>query len=1335
MLKIKNPIRRLLDRLQNRFARSRPGSVLVLVVALLVLMALIGTAYITTARTDRFSAQQNALNTQIDLLLQGVINMAEASMTTSAHQQMGGQHWDDTRTDTWLSSRIPGGLAEACGAYVVGHSYAKGDCLLEPFNTSGSIYVSLIDNNTTSPPGATWGVIGTYANVGTVPAWAALSSPLATSANIEDPSTGFIYQSQHSGQAAIVAMPTSTKIAGKLYPALQFFDFNTGKVQTVLAASASGDGIADSFLWRLPIGEINGVTYYAAVRIIDNNAAINLNTAFCSTVDFDGQGKALTTLAGSKLSFGIFTGNIGLAEMLKTTNLTSGAITDQTLGAEIWTLNNYRYFGTLPLNPPPNPPRPSGIGATTPPPDEYGAPRNDFFYNTVEEALYMGLGRRVNNPGYSNPTPLAARYQSLSWGDAAALAYKFDLVNANSSPTTSEQCLTQSLYNDVDSSPLNIQRTNGYRTGPYIPSDVLNWYATFHPQAQQFGSPIAPIAINDPYCLRPFVITRNPLNNLMPGQNLNLGNYQQLMGSFDPTLGTGPRVSLNTANVLANDYPAPINAVPQSLWLGFYNAMYPAVDPNNPALNPALPGQGQFRSSLRDVVGVYPSVTTFFNPLQQVQLRSLIAAINAKDLRDSDDNVDSRTVQMQATISSQAFQPVNVTVFGNERQVYITEVYANNDNSIQPDKLPKDDGTPSDVDNPNKTKFNPKGYVAIELHNPYSTDIYITGWQLGIMNRSASDPINPYPKMAMTGISTFNGFDGTVKVPANGYVVLENYQATPTNNDAQYRPFTSYAGYNAQANPNYIYVPNLHEVFHDPSTMKPGGELYLLRPRNANGVLQGNEKDQKGLPVLAAMVPADAFDFAGTLGDVPAMGATQFAVMHYVRANGTFAGPNGAPAINNLWRFVYPGRWTPAGHQEGVIVFRWDTGTPGKDSFDNWIVLPPGGAPPAAGQPPASPPPNDGSAGAMGAPINLGYPDPAPSYPNRFPAIQLNNTDFGGPNKSFGPKNSFPYGGFARVGDVLQVPFIGAYTVTLPPKDQNSPPIIVEMNCVTTDSAFADDNDNGADDPIEQIGRFCPLAAADPLNKFFNPAHAQVVSILPKTLPVPPAPPIILDPYGWAANILDCFTTIQNPNDDYTPNVDPYTYSLNFPVPTNVPNFATLNETTANRRTEDLAPIEGLINVNTAPFAVLRRVPFTVTPTTNDQIAQAIIQYRNVNGPFRTLFDLNNVPLFWNPTGGDMTLMASSYDTGDLSTVGPGSIASDGVVNDFEKRFMSMTRVSNLLTTRSDTYTAYILVQGWRGVGTTNPEMVVQRRAAFIADRSGVTASNRSLNIINVQAN
>jgi hypothetical protein len=43
-----------------------------------------------------------------------------------------------------------------------------------------------------------------------------------------------------------------------------------------------------------------------------------------------------------------------------------------------------------------------------------------------------------------------------------------------------------------------------------------------------------------------------------------------------------------------------------------------------------------------------------------------------------------------------------------------------------------------------------------------------------------------------------------------------------------------------------------------------------------------------------------------------------------------------------------------------------------------------------------------------------------------------------------------------------------------------------------------------------------------------------------------------------------------------------------------------------------------------------------------------------------------------------------------------------------------------------------VLLQGWRNVGTGNPTLVVQRRAAFLVDRNGVTPSNNQLNIYKV---
>ncbi len=71
---------RLLGRVQRRFRVSRPGSVLILCVALLVLLALIGTAMISTTRIDRYSAVQNTTNTQVDLLMEGMKQVATSAI-------------------------------------------------------------------------------------------------------------------------------------------------------------------------------------------------------------------------------------------------------------------------------------------------------------------------------------------------------------------------------------------------------------------------------------------------------------------------------------------------------------------------------------------------------------------------------------------------------------------------------------------------------------------------------------------------------------------------------------------------------------------------------------------------------------------------------------------------------------------------------------------------------------------------------------------------------------------------------------------------------------------------------------------------------------------------------------------------------------------------------------------------------------------------------------------------------------------------------------------------------------------------------------------------------
>jgi hypothetical protein len=63
----------------------------------------------------------------------------------------------------------------------------------------------------------------------------------------------------------------------------------------------------------------------------------------------------------------------------------------------------------------------------------------------------------------------------------------------------------------------------------------------------------------------------------------------------------------------------------------------------------------------------------------------------------------------------------------------------------------------------------------------------------------------------------------------------------------------------------------------------------------------------------------------------------------------------------------------------------------------------------------------------------------------------------------------------------------------------------------------------------------------------------------------------------------------------------------------------------------------------------------------------------------------------------------------------------DGVRGDYEERNLQLTRISNMITTRSDSFTCYILVQGWRNAETPQAQLVVQRRVGYLMDRSRVT--------------
>jgi hypothetical protein len=189
--------------------------------------------------------------------------------------------------------------------------------------------------------------------------------------------------------------------------------------------------------------------------------------------------------------------------------------------------------------------------------------------------------------------------------------------------------------------------------------------------------------------------------------------------------------------------------------------------------------------------------------------------------------------------------------------------------------------------------------------------------------------------------------------------------------------------------------------------------------------------------------------------------------------------------------------------------------------------------------------------------------------------------------------------------------------------------------------------------------------------------------------------------------------------------------------------------------------IPGRININTAPWYVIAQLPWMT-----NEIAQAIVAYRDKLALVLGVVDYSTS--LWGPPddfktrkyGMDLQLIdpdvreepgfasigellnvthhlsgtvarqynplydirrfsreATANDLAgfpDLTTYGPG--LGDGIKDDFEERDVIFSRISNLVSVRSDVFTAYILVR----IGVDGP----QKRVIAILDRSGVNKNN-----------
>ncbi|MBN2138529.1 MAG: hypothetical protein JW720_12045 [Sedimentisphaerales bacterium] len=172
----------------------------------------------------------------------------------------------------------------------------------------------------------------------------------------------------------------------------------------------------------------------------------------------------------------------------------------------------------------------------------------------------------------------------------------------------------------------------------------------------------------------------------------------------------------------------------------------------------------------------------------------------------------------------------------------------------------------------------------------------------------------------------------------------------------------------------------------------------------------------------------------------------------------------------------------------------------------------------------------------------------------------------------------------------------------------------------------------------------------------------------------------------------------------------------------------------------DEIKVPGRININTAPPYVLEQLPWMrpPLPAPPGAISAAVVAYRDkaevaVRGGtgagavsdyrtrlgyegFRSLSELIWVPEmgFYASDGADQI---GFPDLTRVKTL----VNRDGAADDFEERDLIFQRISNLISVRSDVFTAYVLVR----IGTDGP----QRRVIAILDRSEVNPDRKETKV------
>ena len=316
-------------------------------------------------------------------------------------------------------------------------------------------------------------------------------------------------------------------------------------ITTLVAGDADGDGIADSLLFRIPGASYDGLTWYAAIRIIDNNSAINLNTALSRDHEYTFGASGIAK--GGNNYYSLFPTSVGLAEILNSSELTPVA---PATTSNFDNFNLYRTGANAVATPAQADVVPGGSNPTSP------VSRSDVQFLTAGDMLYNQLIRRINNPGFNGG---GNRCRTLPLSDQASLAYHFCLVKPETTLSQVASSLTETflpysvLYYQA---PAAGTPAKYYRSEPYGDSsstligDVNTW---FNDNFDYDNAPASYSATAGAQPIRSLLVTRNPVSNsINPVYDFNTANYGEPLDPLGapgnpyapPVAGTVPGMML-----------------------------------------------------------------------------------------------------------------------------------------------------------------------------------------------------------------------------------------------------------------------------------------------------------------------------------------------------------------------------------------------------------------------------------------------------------------------------------------------------------------------------------------------------------------------------------------------------------------------------------------------------------------------------------------------------------------------------------------------------------------------------------------------------------------------